>query len=55
MVLLPLLPQVNEGLAYYWEESLLQAGLFDDKPRLRETMLRFMRLRAIRVRRFATM
>ena len=39
----------NEGLAYYFEEILMQAGLFDDTPRLRETMFEFMRLRALRV------
>jgi carboxypeptidase C (cathepsin A) len=39
----------NEGLAYYFEEILMQAGLFDGTPRLRETMFEFMRLRALRV------
>ena len=34
---------------FYWEETTLAAGLFDDAPRLRETMLEFMRLRAVRV------
>ena len=29
---------VNEGLAYYFEEVTLHAGLYDDTPRLRETM-----------------
>ncbi len=39
-----------EGWAFYVEEMLLQAGLFDsDRPRTRETICRFMRLRALRV------
>jgi uncharacterized protein (DUF885 family) len=38
----------NEGLAFYFEETVLQAGLFDDRPRTRQTMLELMRLRAIR-------
>ncbi len=41
---------VNEGWAYYWEETTLVGGLWDDSPRLRETMYAFMRLRAIRVK-----
>ncbi len=40
----------NEGWAYYWEEMTLVGGLWDDTPRLRETMYEFMRLRAIRVK-----
>jgi hypothetical protein len=39
----------NEGIGFYAEEMLLQAGLFDDAPRTRETIYRFMRLRALRV------
>lgn len=39
----------NEGIGFYAEEMLLQAGLFDDAPRTRETLYRFMRLRALRV------
>jgi len=39
-----------EGWGFYVEEMLLQAGLFDnDRPRVRETIYRFMRLRALRV------
>jgi hypothetical protein len=39
----------NEGIGYYTEEMLLQAGLFDDSPRSREIIYNFMRLRALRV------
>jgi uncharacterized protein (DUF885 family) len=39
----------NEGIGFYAEEMLLQAGLFEDQPRSRETIYNFMRLRAIRV------
>jgi uncharacterized protein (DUF885 family) len=39
----------NEGLGFYAEEMLLQAGLFDDTPRTREIIYNFMRLRALRV------
>jgi uncharacterized protein (DUF885 family) len=39
----------NEGLGFYVEEMLLQAGLFDDSPRSREIIYNFMRLRALRV------
>ena len=39
----------NEGIAFYVEEMLLQAGLFDDNPHTRETIYSFMRLRALRV------
>jgi uncharacterized protein (DUF885 family) len=40
----------NEGWGFYVEELLLQAGLFDDdRPRTRETIYNFMRLRALRV------
>lgn len=39
-----------EGWGFYVEEMLLQAGLFDtDRPRTRETIFHFMRLRALRV------
>ncbi len=39
-----------EGWGFYVEEMLLQAGLFDaDRPQTRETICRFMRLRALRV------
>lgn len=38
-----------EGIAFYVEELMLQMGLFDDRPRTREIMYNFMRLRALRV------
>jgi len=39
----------NEGIGFYGEEMMLQAGLFDDRPRTREIIYNFMRLRALRV------
>jgi hypothetical protein len=39
----------NEGVAFYAEEMMLQAGLFDDSPRSREILYNYMRLRALRV------
>jgi uncharacterized protein (DUF885 family) len=39
----------NEGIGFYTEEVMLQAGLFDDSPRTREIIYNFMRLRALRV------
>jgi uncharacterized protein (DUF885 family) len=39
----------NEGIGFYAEEMLLQAGLFDDSSRTREIIYSFMRLRALRV------
>lgn len=39
----------NEGLGFYAEEMMLQAGLLDDSPRTREIIYSFMRLRALRV------
>jgi uncharacterized protein (DUF885 family) len=39
----------NEGIGFYAEEMMLQAGLFDDNPRTRATLYSFMRLRALRV------
>ena len=42
-------PVPNEGIGFYAEEMLLQAGLFDDSPRSREIIYNFMRLRALRV------
>lgn len=39
----------NEGIGFYAEEMMLQAGLFDDSPRTRETIYSFLRLRALRV------
>jgi len=38
-----------EGIGFYAEEMLLQHGLFDDRPKTREIIYRFMRLRALRV------
>ena len=40
---------VNEGIAFYVEELLLQAGLFDYSPRSREIIYSYARLRALRV------
>ena len=40
---------VNEGIAFYVEELLLQAGLFDFSPRSREIIYSYARLRALRV------
>lgn len=40
----------NEGIGYYAEEMMLQAGLFDDNAHTRETIYSFMRLRALRVK-----
>jgi hypothetical protein len=40
---------VNEGIAFYVEEMLLQAGLFDYSPRSREIIYSYARLRALRV------
>jgi hypothetical protein len=40
---------INEGIGFYVEELLLQAGLFDFSPRSREIIYNFMRLRALRV------
>ncbi|NNJ79510.1 MAG: DUF885 family protein [Xanthomonadales bacterium] len=40
---------VNEGIAYYVEEMLLQAGLFDFSPKTREIIYSYARLRALRV------
>jgi uncharacterized protein (DUF885 family) len=39
----------NEGVGFYAEEMMLQAGLFEDNPHTRETIYSFMRLRALRV------
>jgi uncharacterized protein (DUF885 family) len=39
----------NEGIGFYAEEMMLQAGLFDNKPKAREIIYSFMRLRALRV------
>jgi len=39
----------NEGIGFYAEEMMLQAGYFDDSPRTREIIYNLMRLRALRV------
>lgn len=39
----------NEGIGFYAEEMMLQAGLMDDNPHTRATIYSFMRLRALRV------
>ena len=39
----------NEGIAFYFEELMLQYGLFEDSPKSREIIYSFMRLRALRV------
>lgn len=39
----------NEGIGFYAEEMALQAGVFDDRPRLREVIYNYARLRALRV------
>jgi uncharacterized protein (DUF885 family) len=39
----------NEGIGFYAEEMMLQAGLYDDRPRTREIIYNFARLRALRV------
>src|SRR5438132_10823332 len=38
----------NEGIGFYAEEMMLQAGLFDDSPHTREIIYNFIRLRALR-------
>ena len=39
----------NEGIAFFNEEFLLQAGLFEDAPRSREVVHNFNKLRSLRV------
>jgi len=39
----------NEGIGFYSEEMLLEAGLFDNRPRSREIIDNMVRLRALRV------
>lgn len=39
----------NEGIGFYAEEMMLQAGLFEDSPRSREIIYNFARLRVLRV------
>ncbi len=40
---------INEGIGFYVEELLLQAGLFNYSPRSREIIYSYARLRALRV------
>ena len=40
---------INEGIGFYVEEMLLQAGLFNFSPRSREIIYSYARLRALRV------
>jgi hypothetical protein len=39
----------NEGIGFYAEELMMNAGLFDDSPQTRQVICNFMRLRALRV------
>ena len=39
----------NEGIGFYAEEMMLQAGLFDGTPKSKEAIYSMMRLRALRV------
>jgi uncharacterized protein (DUF885 family) len=39
----------NEGIGFYAEEMMLQAGIFDSAPRVKEYIYSMMRLRALRV------
>ena len=39
----------SEGWSTYWEEAALQLGFYDDRPRSREFIYSFLRLRALRV------
>jgi uncharacterized protein (DUF885 family) len=39
----------NEGIGFYAEQMMLEAGLFDESPFARETILRMARLRALRL------
>jgi uncharacterized protein (DUF885 family) len=39
----------NEGIGFYAEEMMLDAGLYDDSPRSRSIIFSFARLRALRV------
>ncbi|HEY0162543.1 MAG TPA: DUF885 family protein [Edaphobacter sp.] len=38
----------NEGIGFYAEEMMLEAGLFDDAPKMKESIYSMMRLRALR-------
>src|SRR5260370_29712594 len=39
----------NEGIGFYAEEMMLQAGLFYESPHTREIIYNFIRFRALRV------
>jgi len=39
----------SEGWSTYWEETAVQLGYYDDRPRSRELIYNFLRLRAMRV------
>ena len=39
----------SEGWSTYWEETAMQLGYYDERPRSRELIYNFMRLRALRV------
>jgi hypothetical protein len=39
----------SEGWATYWEEAAVQLGYYDDRPRSRELIYSYLRLRALRV------
>lgn len=39
----------SEGWSTYWEETAMQLGFYDDRPRSRELIYNFLRLRALRV------
>ena len=39
----------SEGWSTYWEETALQLGFYDDRPRSRELIYNFLRLRALRI------
>lgn len=39
----------SEGWSTYWEEAALHLGYYDDRPRSREIVYSFLRLRALRV------
>jgi len=39
----------SEGWSTYWEEAAIQLGFYDDRPRSRELLYNFLRLRALRV------
>ena len=38
----------SEGWSTYWEETAIQLGFYDDRPRSRELLYSFLRLRALR-------